>query len=318
MVNRAGMAALLLAAILAGTAAAQEEAVRSLAPGLDLLRFDVDTRSAHPDGEVHVLRIDPTAWRLAVLTASRHADGRKRTLAAWGREFGLEAAVNAGMYQSDDATHVGFCQVDGEVLNGAANNYLSAFVCDPVDTVDAPFAVVDLDETPLDVLRLRYRTVVQNLRLIKHPGRNRWSPGRDRWREAALAEDDRGRALFILCTRPLAMHEFNEMLLALPAGRDGGPAPGGLGAGRTVGAGAGGRLGPLVHQGFGGAQRAGGAGAGGRGAGGAVKNIVLIVIDTLRPDRLGCYGYDRPTPPPQRTITTRPVATASPALSRTR
>ena len=28
-----------------------------------------------------------------------------------------------------------------------------------------------------------------------------------------------------------------------------------------------------------------------------MKNIVLIVIDTLRPDRLGCYGYERPTSP---------------------
>jgi len=212
------MAVLVLATVLAGTAAAQEDAVRHLAEGLDLLRFDVDTRRALPDGEVHVLRIDPASWRLAVLTASRDADGRKRTLAAWGREFRLEAAVNAGMYQADDATHVGFCQVGGEVLNGAANNYQSAFVCDPVDTVDPPFAVVDLDETPLDVLRLRYRTVVQNLRLIKHPGRNRWSPGRDRWREAALAEDDQGRALFVFCARPLPMHEFNEMLLALPLG----------------------------------------------------------------------------------------------------
>lgn len=28
-----------------------------------------------------------------------------------------------------------------------------------------------------------------------------------------------------------------------------------------------------------------------------MKNILLIVIDTLRPDHLGCYGYERPTSP---------------------
>jgi len=28
-----------------------------------------------------------------------------------------------------------------------------------------------------------------------------------------------------------------------------------------------------------------------------LKNILLIVVDTLRPDHLGCYGYDRPTSP---------------------
>ncbi len=210
------MTALLLLAALAGRAAAEAPGPRSLGPGLDLMRFDAESRAAHPDGDVHVLRVDPAAWHLGVLATVRHADGQKRTPAAWGREFGLEAAVNAGMYQADGTTHVGFCQVEGEVLNRAANGYLSAFVCDPVDTVDALFAIVDLDETPLEVLRLRYRTVVQNLRLIKHPGRNRWSPTRERWREAALAQDAQGRALLILCTRPLSMHDFNEMLLALP------------------------------------------------------------------------------------------------------
>ncbi|MBU2501080.1 sulfatase-like hydrolase/transferase, partial [bacterium] len=28
-----------------------------------------------------------------------------------------------------------------------------------------------------------------------------------------------------------------------------------------------------------------------------MKNILMIVVDTLRPDHLGCYGYGRPTSP---------------------
>ena len=27
------------------------------------------------------------------------------------------------------------------------------------------------------------------------------------------------------------------------------------------------------------------------------KNLILISMDTVRPDHLGCYGYDRPTSP---------------------
>ncbi len=215
MVRRVLLAVMMLASA-ASAALAEGPAARELAPGLELLRFDVDSRSPRADGELHVLRVDPARWDLGVLLAARHADGKRRTLATWGREFELEAAVNAGMYQGDGSSHVGFSQVDGRVFTASPNSYQSAFVCDPVDTVDAPFAVVDLDETPLDVLRLRYRTVVQNLRLIKHPGRNRWSPGKERWREAALAEDAQGRALLVFCTRPLAMYEFNAMLLALP------------------------------------------------------------------------------------------------------
>jgi hypothetical protein len=227
MVRRVVFAAVLVLAAQTGVAAAGDDPHPGwvLFPGLDLQRFDVDTRLGDAHGDVHVLRVDPRLWRLSVLAAARHADGDKRTLAAWGRDFALTAAVNAGMYQEDGSTHVGFCQVDGEVLHGAVNKYQSAFVCDPVAPADSaggvgdpPFAIVDLDVIPLDELRTRYRTVVQNLRLIKYPRENRWSPTRDRWREVALAQDEEGRALFVLCTRSLSMHEFNEMLLELPLG----------------------------------------------------------------------------------------------------
>lgn len=186
-----------------------------LAEGLELERYDSASRTIHADGDVHVLRIDPLHWRLDVFTTGAE-DRVRRRLDQWGEVLGLAAVINAGMYQADGRTHVGFCQVDGEVLNGAPNHYQSAFVCDPVDPEDPEFAIVDLDEVPLKQLRQEYRTVVQNLRLIKHDGRNRWSPSRKRWREAALAEDREGRALFILCTRALSMHDFNELVLALP------------------------------------------------------------------------------------------------------
>ena len=34
-----------------------------------------------------------------------------------------------------------------------------------------------------------------------------------------------------------------------------------------------------------------------RPSGGGPHNVVLISVDTLRPDRLGCYGHLRPTSP---------------------
>lgn len=189
---------------------------RQLEPGLELARFDVRSLDEAAYGDLTVLRVDPRRWRLEVLTAAADGDDRSRTVRQWCRDLDLAAAVNAGMYQADGRTHVGFCQVDGKVLNGAVNDYLSALVCDPVDPGAPPFGIRDLDVVPLDSLRVRYRTVVQNLRLIKGGRDNRWSPTRERWREAALAEDAAGRALLIFCTRPMDMHDFNEALLALP------------------------------------------------------------------------------------------------------
>jgi hypothetical protein len=190
---------------------------RELAPGLELARFSSRNLEAAGDGDVVVLRVDPATWELVYHTAADH-DGQNRNVRAWAEILGLSAAINAGMYQEDRRSHVGFLQIDGKVRNATPNDYLSAAVCGPRRRGDPAFRIHDLDTTPLDSLRIRYRTVVQNLRLIKRPGDNRWTT-RDRgWAEAALGEDDRGRALLIYCQSPLSMHDLNQVLLKLPLG----------------------------------------------------------------------------------------------------
>ena len=193
-----------------------------LAPGLELGRFDPRTVTPAPDGALTVLRVDPGSWQLQVLTPAevgpddRGLDGRGLDLARWCRDSGAVAVINAGMYQEDGTTHVGFCQTGGVVRSAGVNGYRSALLCDPRRAGDPLFRLADLDAADLDSLRASYGTVVQNLRLIKRPGENRWSPTGKRWSEAALAEDAQGRALLIHCAVPMSMYEFNELLLALP------------------------------------------------------------------------------------------------------
>lgn len=191
---------------------------RELGPGLELSQYDSRTLETVAAGDVVVLRVDPERWALKVLVWESDAGGRSLDAWEWCRRFGLVAAANAGMYQADHRTHVGYCKVDGKVTNKAANDYLSAAAFGPIDPGDPPFRIFDLDETPLGEVAARYRTVLQNLRLIKRAGENRWQPARESWREAALAEDWKGRCLLVYCDRQLSMHAFNEMLLALPLG----------------------------------------------------------------------------------------------------
>jgi len=66
------------------------------------------------------------------------------------------------------------------------------------------------------VIQGRYNTVVQNLRLIKHPGENRWGMQEQQWSEVALAEDDSGHMLLVYSRTPYPMHTFNEILLEMP------------------------------------------------------------------------------------------------------
>ena len=128
------------------------------------------------------------------------------------------AAINAGMYQADYRTHSGYMRADGTVFSRGTNGYLSAAAFDPVNPKDPPFRLFDLDVDPLAEVLPRYRRVVQNLRLIKRPGENRWSSQERRWSEAALGEDHEGRVLLIFCGTPLLLDRLNEALLSLPLG----------------------------------------------------------------------------------------------------
>ena len=205
---------LLLAGLLPATGAAGPWT--RLESGLEVALFDAESRDASDDGDLVVLRLDPELWQLRLYAAADQDDDRPRTIRQWCREFGLTAAINGGMYQADRRTHVGFSQVDGRITNPAVNDYLSVLACDPLDPTDPPFGLFDLDTVTLPDLAARYRTVLQNLRLVKRERENRWQPSTERWIESAAGEDTRGRILLIHCRTPLSMFDFNELLLDLP------------------------------------------------------------------------------------------------------
>ncbi|MBN1562012.1 phosphodiester glycosidase family protein, partial [candidate division KSB1 bacterium] len=126
-------------------------------------------------------------------------------------------AINAGMYQEDYKSNVGYLKNYAHMNNSHVNSShhsLAAF--NPVDASDSPFFIFDIDEYAADSVIHRYHSIVQNLRLIKSPGENRWSESTKRWCEAALAQDKDGNALFIYCRTPINMIDFNKALLQLP------------------------------------------------------------------------------------------------------
>ena len=186
-----------------------------------------------PARQVHVLRVDPRRWELTLHGLPR-GESVGYTAREWSRREGLVAAINAGMYQADYRTHSGYMTADGTVFSRGTNGYLSAAAFDPVDPQDPPFRIFDLDDDPLAAVLPRYRRVVQNLRMVKRPGENRWSSQERRWSEAALGEDREGRALLIFCGAPLPLDRLIEALLALPLGSRGGAAPRGRGAGAAL------------------------------------------------------------------------------------
>ncbi len=187
-----------------------------LESGFEVGRFNPELLVPDPQGQLVVLRIDPHQWDLKIFLRKQEDGDRPRKPQQWCEEFGLEAAINVGMYQEDYSTNVGYCKVDGSVENSWVNDYMSAMAFDPIDPARPKFRIFDLDVTPLKDITAAYNNVVQNMRLVKRFRENRWRPQGSTWPEAALAEDDHGRALLIYCSVSYSMHEFNEVLLGLP------------------------------------------------------------------------------------------------------
>lgn len=188
-----------------------------LAPGVDLRIIVVRGQGSASNSRITVVRFDPDLWQLEFAGISRMGDAAGQTAREWCESGKLAAAINAGMYDTDYSTHVGYLRFHEHVNNGRVNAYQSVAAFDPIggDGV-APFHLFDLDEPGVTMQGIRrdYAAAVQNLRLIKRPGANRWMPQDKKWSEAALGEDDAGRILFIFSPSPLAMRELNQALLA--------------------------------------------------------------------------------------------------------
>ncbi len=212
----AAAALIVFLVLLAPVAGATESPWLALGGGLELGRFPLAVIGV-PTAQVQVLRVDPRRWELT-LHGLPSGESVGYTAREWSRREGLVAAINAGMYQADYRTHSGYMRADGTVFSRGTNGYLSAAAFDPVNPQDPPFRIFDLDEDPLAAVFARYRRVVQNLRLVKRPGENRWSSQERRWSEAALGEDREGRALLIFCGTPLPLDRLISALLSLPLG----------------------------------------------------------------------------------------------------
>ena len=178
----------------------------------------VDAGAAPADGRIHIVRIDPKQAPLLAVMASA-ADRKQRTAGAWCRERKLAVAINLGMYAQDKLSNVGHAHAPGHVNNAHwSDKYKSALAFGPRRPDRPGAALVDLDAPGAEAGLQAYGSVVQNLRLIRAPGRSVWGKQDRRWSEAAVAADKTGHILFLFSRRPFAMNDWNDKLLALPLG----------------------------------------------------------------------------------------------------
>ncbi len=206
-----------LLGLVAGDASGTPAEWKPIAPGVELTRV-APAQSAEPEAaRIVVVRVDPESFELALVGQSSTGESTGLTAREWAEGHDLALAINAGMFGEDYKTHVGYTEFRGKVESRRINSYQSVAAFDPREGAKRPpFRIFDLDESGVTIASLReeYASLVQNLRLIKRPGLNRWSAKNERWSEAALGEDEAGRILFIYAGTPTSMQDFVRVLLS--------------------------------------------------------------------------------------------------------
>ena len=191
---------------------------KTLDRGLYLGRFKPIIKSRIHDCDVIIIKIDPKAYEFNLLCASEHG-GKLRTIKHWVEEFDLMTTINAGMYQASDfSKSTGYMRNYGHVNNPYINPSYGAFmVFNAKDPKLPDVQIVDrrLQEDWRSLIE-KYHSVIQNYRMISYGKKRGWPQQEQVSSAAAIGMDRDGHVLFILSRSPYSIHDFIQILLALP------------------------------------------------------------------------------------------------------
>jgi hypothetical protein len=183
---------------------------------MEIVRVQTHKQSMVGDSNITVLRIDPAMWEMEVTGVVQSGEISGHTAREWAQKQKYTAVINAGMFLTDNKTHLGYMRSRDRVLNGKVNSYQSVLAFDPREGKKIPAARIfdlDADGSSMQQILLDYSSALQNLRLIKRPGLNQWGKQTREWSEAAVGEDSGGHVLFIYSRSPFSMHDLNQELL---------------------------------------------------------------------------------------------------------
>lgn len=185
---------------------------RQLDRGIEYRVFRLALVPLTGDGLLHVVRLDPA--RVSFELGLRSEDGSLHTAADWASRQGWSVVFNAGMYETDLRTNVGYLRHRGHLNNPRWKVNFEAVLA--LDGADGGIALLDRDAPTFAAESAGYDTLVQNLRTVKAPGTNVWEPNDRMWTEASVAQDREGRILFLFTGTRFNQSELNDRILALP------------------------------------------------------------------------------------------------------
>src|SRR5512136_679095 len=203
-------------AVVSSDARSENGPWRKVENGLFLGQFEPPEETPVKDAKIIILKIHPRYYSFKLLCASELGKIRL-TPKEWCKKYNLTAAINAGMYQKDGLTNVGYMKNHSHLNNPRLNSAYKAVLAFNRMEVSVPeIQIIDLKCQDFETLRPKYQTFVQSIRMISCNQENVWSKQDRRWSLAVLGMDKEGKVLFILSEAPYSGYDFNNVLLSLP------------------------------------------------------------------------------------------------------
>ncbi len=164
---------------------------------------------------VTLVKIDPARYSFKLLCATEHGK-ELLTAGEWASKYQMLAVVNAGMFQENGLTSVGFMKNFDHVNNRRLSRDNTILAFNPVEKNIPEIQIIDRECQVFSDLRQKYQSFVQSLRMISCKQQNVWSQQDSKWSTLAVGEDSQGNILFLLSRTPCSVHDFIEILLSLP------------------------------------------------------------------------------------------------------
>jgi len=182
---------------------------RALGDGLTAERVAVT-----PGSCMDLVRADPAKLQLRVLTATR--DGTSHTAPAWREVFHLTAVTNAGMFHADGSP-VGLIVEDGVAVGHDNKKFGGVLAFDPRTPGDPPVVITGRDCAGFDLaaLRAKYRSLVEDPRLLGCSGEALTWADPKYYSAAVVALDRAGRIVFVHARVATTMSQLSRALAAL-------------------------------------------------------------------------------------------------------
>ncbi len=193
-----------------------EDLWKTVDEGLFVREFDSPQKSKSKDSKITIVRVDPKFYSFKLLCASEHGQLRM-TSRKWCQKHNLICAMNAGMYQKDGITNVGYMKNFNHINNPRlANTYKAALAFNPVESTIPEIQIIDLRCQDFRSIQFKYQTVIQSIRMISCQQENVWSKQDKTFGMAVFGIDKSGNALFIFTESPYSAYDLINILLSLP------------------------------------------------------------------------------------------------------